>query len=209
VNREFGKKWSGSVVAVLGGGPGLSPGQVQKAREAGALIVAINKAIDMVPDADMLYFCDSNFFEGHRDSVMRYSRAGFGPIVTLENWSLQKEIPGLINLINGGMAGLSKTPGAVKTGKNSGFQVLNLLVQLEAKRALLLGFDQRPVDGKIHWFGNYKVPTPPEAFPPCIEQFRAAREDFSTSCLQVINCTAGSALDAFRMMPLGKALALK
>lgn len=52
--------------------------------------------------------------------------------------------------------GLSPEPHAIHTGRNSGFQAINLAYHFGAARIILLGFDmQVGQDGRRHWHGDH------------------------------------------------------
>lgn len=201
-------KWAGAVVAILGGGPGLTPAAVDACRRVAIVTAVINNSVEAAPWADMLYFCDKKrWYDHHRGTVRAYARAGRGVIVTLENQELAQEIPGLICLRRGPTFGLAEDPPFVATGGTSLCQVLNLFVHLSVKRALLVGFDMRPVAGRMHWHKNHPVPTPLTAVDQWIKGLCAASPHLVRRGLEVINCTPDSALDCFPRQTLMEALA--
>ena len=66
---EIAPEWSGGTAVLLGGGPSLTLGQVEKvraAREAGAVhVIAVNDAYRLAPFADVCYFADSEWWGWH------------------------------------------------------------------------------------------------------------------------------------------------
>ena len=55
-----------------------------------------------------------------------------------------------------GAGGLSRDPGKVHTGRNSGYAAIGLAYgQLKAERILLLGYDMKMKGDTRHWFGAH------------------------------------------------------
>lgn len=110
-------------------------------------------------------------------------------------------------LRNGGSDGLSEDPQALHTGCNSGYQAINLAVLAGAKRVPLIGYDCKVGDGgKMHWFGDHPVKTPASVFQEMRKKFRTAIEPLHAAGVEVLNCTPGSALDAFARAELESVL---
>lgn len=108
---------------------------------------------------------------------------------------------------NGHGFGLSRDPRALVTGRNSGFQALNLAILAGAKRIILLGFDGKPnEEGKGHWFGEHPKPTPGAAYPLYRQAMSAAERDIEAAGVEVVNCSPGSAIDSFKKMELQEAI---
>ena len=97
---------------------------------------------------------------------------------------------------------------ALRMGRNGGFQAINLAVHLGAARIILLGYDMQLVDGENHWIGaEPRHPhQPPEPFDLFISAFDTIVDPLKELKIEVINCTIGSALKAFPIMPLDKAI---
>ena len=94
------------------------------------------------------------------------------------------------------------------TGRSSGYQACNLAFHLGVKRILLLGFDMRAVNGRTHWHEQHQRPTSPKDYathmaPP----FKRLAEELGARGVEVVNCTPGSAITAFPVMPIEQALA--
>lgn len=193
-------KWAGSAVAILGGGPSLTRDQVEACRGR-VRVIAINRAAEIAPWADALYFCDKQFFDWHKEMILNFE----GEIFSLENDQLG--IPGLRSYWNAGTRGFSADPTALCTGSNSGYQVLNLLAHLGARLGILLGFDMRAVGARLHWHSGHPVSAEPTVYRdsmlPC---FPDLIEPLSDRGLEILNSTPGSALDVFPKVPLQEAL---
>jgi hypothetical protein len=106
--------------------------------------------------------------------------------------------------------GLSLDPQYLVTGHNSGYQALNLAVLSGAKKIILLGYDGRePPQGQpTHWFGDHPRREPSAVFELYRQSFKSGAAAIKAAGVRVINCSPGSAVDAFEKMELNEALGL-
>ncbi len=196
--------WPGGTVACLGGGPSLTPEQADLLRGR-AGVIAINDAYKLAPWAGVLYGCDWRWWRKHKGVP------GFAGLkVTLSNSRGHlDDYPDIEVLENTGAQGLELNPTGLRTGRNGGYQAINLGVHLGAKRILLLGYDMRAdARGRTHWFGDHEDwPTRASIFAgvmlPC---FATLVEPLEELGVEVINCTPHSALDVFPKAPLEESL---
>jgi hypothetical protein len=192
------RAWPGETVVCIAGGPSLTAEDVAAVRGR-ARVIAINDAYKLAPWADVLYACDSKWWRWHR-GVPSFS----GPKYALERSSAK--FPGVQVLRHTGTTGLERDPGAVRTGKNSGYQAINVAVHFGAARILLLGYDMsRGPDGKEHWFGHHPncQRSPFESFR---RHFETLVDPLAALGVTVINCSRRTALQAFPRLPLEEAL---
>jgi hypothetical protein len=148
----------GGTVVCLAGGPSLTQADVDYCRGK-ATVIAINDAYRLAPWADVLYACDKRWWDWHK---------GVGSFKGLK-YALQRPAlkwPGVQILQNTGPHGLELKRNAVRNGKNSGYQAMNVAVHLGAKRIVLLGYDMHiPQGGPSHWFGEHPLGGPPPVRP--------------------------------------------
>lgn len=220
-------EWHGQTVVLLGGGPSLTTAQVEQVRrahESGEVrCIAINDAYLLAPWADVHYAADARWHRWHTAGVekavlgltahqVRDQWTAFaGQKCSIDAGSLTVADESVHVLRNangeGHSFGLSLDPGALVTGRNSGFQALNLAVLAGAARVLLLGFDAKPAaDGRAHWFGEHPEPTSQAIYPLCRQAMSAAEDALITGGVEVLNCSPGSALDTFRHVDLWRVL---
>jgi hypothetical protein len=113
---------------------------------------------------------------------------------------------------NSGTGGIETDPAkGVRTGRNGGYQAINLAVHLGASRVVLLGYDMKAdVRGKTHWFGDHKHrATNPTIFSRVmLPAFKSLSEDLADVAVDVVNATPDSALDVFARMGLEEAICL-
>ena len=191
--------WPNGTVVCIAGGPSLTVEDVNYVRGKVDGVVGVNDAYRIAPWLDVLYACDARWWNEHK-GVPSFK----GP-----KYSLQRQAAkwrGVNVLQNTGTDGLESKPNGLKTGKNSGYQAINLAIHLGAKRIVLLGYDMEiKVGSKAHWFGLH-----PWGGQPPVQSFRGM---FRTMVgplekrgVTVINCSRSTSLDAFPRMSLELAL---
>lgn len=199
--------WEGETAVCIGGGPSLTQEQVDYCRNR-ARVIAINNALFLAPWSDLHYVCDRRWmidWHGGRKEVLQFK----GLRVTIDI-HIAENCPGWHWLENddcNGREGLSERKTALKTGRNSGYQVINLAVLLGCRRIALLGYDMRAVGGKTHWHPDHPTATNPNIYHRAmLPSFPSLVEPLKEKGVEVINCTPGSALDVFPRMELEEAL---
>ena len=203
------KDWSNPVI-VAASGPSLTKDVAWTARKARWFgdhrIVAVSDAYKLFPCADILYSCDSEWWNIH-DGV---------PDFRGEKWSSHDDVKGTSNdkracadkyglkLVLGKNApGFSTDQNMLHYGQNSGFQAVNLALLKGATKVVLIGFDMREVGGQRHFFGNHPAGLRNNGdYRNFIRAFEQAKPP-----VPIINATPGSALKCYPMMDLREALA--
>lgn len=195
-------EWTGETCFVLGCGPSLRGFDAKVLRGRGR-VIAVNDSFGLAPWADVLYACDARWWQTRRANV-RDTWTG-RRMVTLEN-----QIDGVLRLRNSGEDGLETDPGALRTGKNSGYQAIGLAYHFGAARIVLLGFDMRlGRHDELHWNDRSETQTP-QGFAGTLAlmlpKFETLREPLATAGVQVVNATPGSALRVWPMVRMGDVL---
>jgi len=188
-----------STIVCLGGGPSLTVEDVESVRGRMPAI-AISDSYKLAPWADVLYSCDAKWWNWHQ-GVPRFA----GPKYSLDEKSARW--PGVQVLKDTGVAGLELDPSGLRTGRNSGYQAINLAVHLGARRVLLLGYDMSvSKDGRSHWFGDH----PDKQVSPYVRMlsaFDAIVQPLAAAGVTVINCSRRTALKVFPCAPLEQEIA--
>lgn len=190
--------WNGGVAVIIGGGPSVTQDQidlVQGAHSKGIVhVIAINNAYQIAPWADVLYACDGVWWGWHYEDT-----ADFQGLRITRSLSAKRTFPDLI-WIEGEAhdQGLSKRQDSIVNGKIGGYQAINLAVNFGAKRILLVGYDMQNIGGLSHWHGEHPNKQRP-IWKHRIEHFKNMLPDLKKRRIEVINCSPGSALDAFPM----------
>lgn len=190
--------WSGETVVCIATGPSLTAEDCEFVRGK-ARVIAINDAYRLAPWADCLYACDAQWWRWHQGVP---SFAGVKWSLNHSAWGKYRAVyPDVRLLRNTGPAGLEHEPTGLRTGRNSGYQAVNLAYHYGAARIVLLGYDMQPSGGKSHFFGEH-----PNGQRSPYDQFRRAFQSLvkplQKAGIQVINCTRRTALLAFPTAPL-------
>jgi hypothetical protein len=208
-NWSVPRLWPGETVALLGTGPSLSQREVDYLRGK-CRVIAINSAWVMAPWADVLYACDFRWWEQYWQSVRdSFNPQGLCIRLGRNERHPEEEVPEIIGGVNlkalkhCGTEGIETDPSGLRTGRNSGYQALNLAIHFGAVRILLLAYDLKQIAGKTHFFGDYpKLSNNPALYPILIGHFEDAAPEIAALGVEVINCTEGSALKAFPVKQL-------
>jgi hypothetical protein len=196
-------EWLGETAFILGCGPSLA--QSHTAALRGRRVIAINDSFLRAPWADVLYFCDGwKWWKNYEAQVQEHFTGRY--IVTSTD-----EIPGVKHLQLTGEQGLEDDPGALRHGKNSGYQAINLAVHFGVNRIILLGYDMQ-ANGRCHWR------TRPGREEKQVEVFHRLLQDrmlpnfaslvapLREAGVEIVNCTPGSALTVWPMRTLEEVL---
>jgi hypothetical protein len=179
--------WQGQTVVVMASGPSLTPQQVRLVAEAGHPAVATNNSYRMCPQAQALVANDARWWQQH-PKALDFAALKISCDVPPHPEVLTQRITGV--------EGYDPDPECVRTGGNSGYTAVHIAAQAGAARILLLGFDMRGG----HWHREHAPPlraTPPETYARWIRRFRTLAAALQQRGVEVVNCTPGSALDAF------------
>lgn len=211
------EQWPGATVVCVAGGPSLTQAQVDACREreldgSRVRVIVINDGYRVAPWADVLYFCDDRWWEWHAKKVGAWA----GLIVRLDGGKYDfgdKRIKVMRNDSHDGdrqVGGLADRRDALRTGRNSGFQAINLAVHLGAKRIVLLGYDMQPrLEGgrtKMHWFGDHPGGTSDRVFDTMLPHFQTLVDPLRRRGVEVLNATPGSRISCFPKVSIEQVL---
>lgn len=185
--------WPGETIVCIATGPSLTADDVDYCRGK-ARVIAINDAYRLAPWADALYACDAKWWGWH-EGVPDFA----GPKWSLEHsaWNnYRAKYPDVQRLRMTGPNGLEHDPTGLRSGRNSGYQAINLAYHYGAARILLLGYDMQRSDGKSHFFGEHpnQQQSPYASFRA---RFETLKKPLAKCGVEVINCTRRSVLEAF------------
>ena len=207
--RMFG----GATVVIIAGGPSLTEAQVARVHAARGRnwqvrAIAINNGYQIAPWADVLYGADHRWWNWHN------MVPGFVGLKVAMKWNAESGAwwpgwegnahPEILGVAGTGYSGMDFSGNGLRRGGNSGHQAVNLAVLMGARKILLLGFDYRTTGGQ-HWHGQHPIATAADTG-PWLRAARVAAPQLAAAGVEVINCTPGSALDAFPQISLDEAL---
>lgn len=140
--------FKGETVVVIASGASLTKEDVEFCRGK-ARVAVVNDNYKLAPFADLLYAADPEWWDYHIPLLGEFKG---------EKWT-QCEFSAPKHNLNHVMGywrhGPSLDRNHIHYGMNSGFQCVNLVFLMGAKRIILLGFDMQMTGGKRHWFGNH------------------------------------------------------
>lgn len=154
----------------------------------------MNTSFRAAPWADVLYACDNTWWQEYFPEVA----TGFKGA---ELWTVA---PGArnafkISWVHGAkMRGLSRKPGEINTGMNSGYQAIGLAHMWGAKKILLLGYDMQRTGGRVHWHADHprKLGNGGRFSDWAVEMGYLASDALKIG-VEIINCSRQTALRCF------------
>lgn len=196
--------WTGQTVAIVASGPSITKADVQSLRGR-CPVIAIKENYDLCQWADVVYGCDFAWWRNRQG--LKECKA-----LKIAGTQLARQLADdiVIATVRPVEDSLIFAPLlTLGAGGNSGFQAVNLAVQLGARRLLLLGFDMSDRSG-VHWYGRNSGMGRSN---PSEGNFRRWRAAFVKAApvlqqrgVEVINAAPFSALTCFPRMPLVQAL---
>lgn len=200
-------RYEGATAVIIATGPSLTADQIMQCRyyhERNKLVVlGVNDAYRICDFLDYLYAADWRWIEYHKGKIQARLKRGFC-FTTPEKGRKKhlgwREIPSVAK------PGLSTERNLLHRGNNSGYQCINLAYLLGCNRILLLGFDHH--SGGHHFFGKHPTPAMQveSNYSRWIDGYKSIRDQEAELGITVINCTPGSAIDAFPRISLNVAL---
>lgn len=183
------EKWEGETAVAIASGASLTQEDVDYCKGK-ARVCVVNDNYRLAHWADLLYACDLEWWDYHKPDFA-------GQKWTVNNAAAEKHN---LNHITGHSAqGLSMDNSFIHFGRNSGFQLLNLLAHFGVSRILLLGYDFQETSGKKHWFGNHPFPLHNmNRWDSSLKAINGAAPDFQKLGIEVVNCSRESAITAYR-----------
>lgn len=206
--------WTGETCVIVGAGPSAGDAPLELARGR-AKIIAINTSWRLAPFADVLYGCDARWW---RSKEGKAAIDEFKGILVSQDVMATEKAEWNVRLVRTDRSRsdiITKHPGRLgwggTQGGNGGFQSMNLAIQFGSARLLLVGLDMR-VDRGVHWHGEHPRPmNNPRA--AVVARWRTHIDRlagrFRKLGVEVINCSAVSALNAYPKMTLQEALGLE
>lgn len=171
------------IFSVLATGPSLTP-EVVAAVRGRVKVIAVSDAYRLAPWADALVSTDFSWWRHHPDAAHFKGR----------------KLSGMVDYQK--VEGVEKLAGENAT--NSGLLGIKVAVLMGATKVLLCGFDLHS-PGQ-HFFGRHggglRSTTAQR-----MEAFKRQFERYQPRGVEIINCTAGSALQAYPMVNLNACLA--
>jgi uncharacterized Rossmann fold enzyme len=190
--------WRNETVYLVGGGPSLKGMNWDMLR--GKRTIAINRAFQAVPWADVLYWTDAQFYRWYRRDIDRFHgmKVCCRPLEAASS---------MIMVLQGVREkGIDMRPTHICDGNNSGYGALNLAVKMGANRIFLLGFDMHSQEGATHWHNGYSRKHNHSIYKRVIAYFESAVPALEELGVEVWNANPDSHLNCFKKCSLQSAI---
>jgi hypothetical protein len=188
----LGDRWLSGEVFIVGGGPSLIGFDFEQLR--GRNVLAINAAYVDLPWADMVYFCDEKFWVWNRDDPKWDAHPGLKLTFSARAALMDKTIE---RVDIDGVSGWADREDTIRSGKNSGYQAIQIAVKCGASRLILLGFDHAVVGGRTHYHDRHRDGTPNRAYDNWHPHWQTIVEHLTFLGVEVFNANPESTIDAF------------
>ena len=206
----MGNRWDGQTVVCIASGPSLTAQDCETVRiaqsEGRCKVVTCNTSYQAAPFADILYAGDFTWWSHYTRQV----KAGKWKPFDSEKWTISRSAAHRfgLELISGFQGpGLSKQPGRIHLGGNSGYAQIGLALDWGSPRVLLLGYDMQRTGNRTHHHGDHPRPLGnANAFPTWLRRFDVMAKDARKMGLEIVNCSRASALTCFPRMTIEQAL---
>jgi hypothetical protein len=185
-------------VVLIASGPSAKHSGIEALRGK-VYVLAVKQGIEMAPWADAVYGCDHPWWE-YRQGLPNFKglkMAWQGPHTLFAGVvPIRIPDPKSDHLLLGDV-------GVVGSGRNSGFQALNLAVQFGMRRGLLIGYDATDRSG-VHYYGrnNWSMANNPtqDGFAKWQAAFHIAAVELKALGIEVWNAGQYSAIKSFRKL---------
>jgi hypothetical protein len=189
--------WSGQPCFIIGGGPSLIGFDFERLRGRGH-VIAINRAFEYAPWADILFFMDNKFYKICHEGE-RYAKwlAFKGLRVFLD--LMGRKYDDCYHIRSLGRVGLSTSfSKGLYHGNNSGVGALNLALVLRARPIYLLGYDMHFEHGRSHFHSGYGVTAREQTARGFVRDFERMAKFMKDERAAIINLNPRSGLRMFR-----------
>lgn len=184
--------WTGQTVVILASGPSMTRSDADYCKGK-ARVITVNTTWKLAPWADVHYSSDHDWWALHLEEMRQQCSGAFWTGYPFGH--IADDVS--VCPYDKAMRGLSKIPGRIAWGGNSGYCAIGLAHQFGAKKIVLLGYDQKD-NGQGHWHGHH-----PDSirkgfnWPMWHKRFAELSADARRVGLEIINCSRDSALKCF------------
>lgn len=189
-------------IVILGGGPSLTQAQIDFVRGK-AFVIVINNAYLRAPWADVLYAPDGRWWRRH--AARPELKAFAGQTCSLDATNQAGARHRLIYRRDVVWSDNPREVGRCEHG-HAGYQALNMAALAGGEPIMLLGYDAHD-GGPDNWHTDHPWPRPRNVSAKMRRSFDVAKTEIERRGVRIINCSPGTAIDAFPCMSLEKAFA--
>lgn len=192
------KIWDNEIVYIIGGGPSLKDFNWNLLK--GKKVIAINRAYEVLPWAEVLYWTDSRFYKWYKSDIDKLNNIK----VTCRPFNnMPRDI---ILLKSNNNNKLDLRPSFISHGNNSGYGAINLAVKMGVKKIYLLGYDMNSKPNQSHWHNGYQASHNHSIYGKMISQFDGLNEELERLGIEIFNANPSSKLEIFRKCTIDDAI---
>lgn len=197
--------FEGQICIVCAGGPSLRG--FDWSRLAGRRVIAINRALEDVPTAPVLWWSDARFWNRHASAILAHRAAikattnvNYGGIILPDSVTQYRVT---------GHDGLDEDPRCLRHGNNSTYAATHMARHLGARRVIILGLDMRHgPGGASHYHSGHGFQAHEETLADLmIPYFPSLAKALSAERIEVINASPDSALTCWPRCSIDEGLA--
>ena len=188
-------------------GPSLTVADVGVARSSGCPVMVVNDAYRLVPDADLVYACDGEWWDRyHADVVTNTADAALwtASVDASAKYNLH-HVPGNHHEAPNGV--LFDVSGVgITYGGNSGYQLINLAFLLGYRAPVLLGYDMgHDANEPKHFFGAHPPALEkPSPYADWLRTFSKAAPVMKAAGMTIVNASRSTRLECFPRKTIGE-----
>jgi len=188
--------WGNEQCYILGGGPSLK--NFDLSTTAGSRVIAVNRAYEVCPWADIVASCDDCFYSWHKDDPRFRSHTGLKVMMLVDpNPNLEPDVWVVSGIIE-------RCIGTIKEGLghgwNSGYGALMLALALGCDPVYLVGFDMQGNAGantQAWWHDGYPNQNDASCYHRYADEFKWAAASGLISSRVYSLCPSGGLRDTF------------
>jgi hypothetical protein len=142
-------------VVIVAGGPSLKGFDFD--RLEGFNVIAINRSLEFLPTATVLWWSDAWFWRHYREKIILHKAQWKATCLT--EYRQMDSIPETVTQYRfTGLTGFDPDIGCLRHGNNSAYAAMHLAVHLGASRIILLGVDMKYGDhGESHFHSGHGI----------------------------------------------------
>lgn len=201
--------WKGETSIILGGGLSLAQLDFNLVRQY--KVIAVNDAYKLA-QWDICYFKDDNWY--YQDAFKDHPESGHNGehLKRFEGLKITSCVglvdePNIKVLKRGRRNHLDLDREFITHCSNAGAEALALAIMLGVNTILLAGFDMKKVNGKHNWHDNHIREMPDSIYEDqFMHPFKTLAIGAKARGVEIINCTIGSALSIFPIVPMEEVL---
>lgn len=199
--------FEGRPCVVVAGGPSLKG--FDWARLEDKNVIAINRAYEFLPRAEVLYWSDEKFWRLHRDQLNAHPALWKATLA--RGYAEEDLLPKTVKQYRvTGVAGFDPAPGCIRHGNSSGFAAIHLAAHLGASSIILLGLDMKHgANGETHFHGGHGRRHYEESLTELmLPWFKTLAAPLAAAGISVINASPASALTVWPRVTIDEGLAV-